>query len=512
MYRFVFSPSEKDPVVIIKFLLNPSFARKMKKNNRGNTVSASMIFKTMERYVVMAFQMIVQIVIARILDPSDYGLISMMTVFIAVANVFIQNGFNMAIVQKKDADITDYSTALIINLSIGVVLYLLIVLFSPAIASFYYQPYITKCMPVMALLLIIGSVNAIQIAIANRHMLFKNLFKCNVVASFSSGVIGIVSAICGLGVWALIIQQILHSLVLSIMLLFQQHWKPNWVFDKTKARELFSFGWKLLAAGLINQIYNELNSLVIGRRYHSDDLAFYTKGSQFPKYVTTGVDSSINTVMFSAFSKNQENVEALHKQMKKSITVNSYIVFPILTYLGIAAVPIVKLLLTDKWLPMVPFMQICCLTFAFHPLASTQMQAIAAVGRSDVRLKIEFLKKGIGIGLLILMMSKGPMGIAISAAITSIVSIIIGAVACRITTGYPLKNLLTDIAPILLASIVMAIPISFIGRLGMEPVWTVIIELFIGFLVYGLTSYVFKLYGFNYMMGLLKSTIHRNER
>ncbi len=484
----------------------------MKSKSRGNTVSASMIYKTLERYVVLAFQMIVQIIIARILAPSDYGLISMMMVFIAIANVFVQNGFNMAVVQKKDADVTDFSTALIINVLIGSVLYLGIVVFSPSIAIFYNQPYITKCMPVMALLLIVGAVNSIQIAIANRQMQFKNLFKCNVVASFSSGVLGISAALIGLGVWALIIQQLTNSVVLSIMLYLQQHWKPNWVFDRKRAGELFAFGWKLLAAGLLNQVYNELNSLVIGRRYTSSDLAFYTKGSQFPKYVTTGVDSSISTVMFSAFSKNQNNRDALHEQMKKSVVVNSYLIFPILTFLAVAAEPIIKLLLTDKWLPMVPYMQICCLIFAFHPLASTQMQAIAAVGRSDVRLKIEILKKGIGVLLLILMMDKGPMGIAISAAITGILGVIIGAVAGKVTTGYPLKSLITDLFPISIASIIMGLPMFFIGKIPVPSVLLVVLELLAGIVTYWGISIVFDFYGYSYLKNYLKEKKNKRNR
>ena len=476
----------------------------MEDKSHDNTVSVSMIYKTLERYVVLAFQMVVQIIIARLLAPSDYGLISMMMVFIAIANVFVQNGFNMAVVQKKDADVTDYSTALIINVFIGVVLFLVICVFSPTIAAFYKQPYITKCMPVMALLLIFGAVNSIQIAIANRQMQFKSLFKCNVVASFSSGVFGISTAVCGLGVWALIIQQLSSSIILSIMLYLQQHWKPNWAFDQKKARVLFGYGWKLLAAGLLNQVYNELNSLVIGRRYSSSDLAFYTKGSQFPKYVTTGVDSSISSVMFSAFSKNQNNRDALHEQMRKSVIVNSYLIFPILTYLAVAASPIISLLLTEKWSPMVPYMQICCFTFAFHPLASTQMQAIAAVGRSDVRLQIEFLKKGIGILLLIMMMNKGPMGIAASAAVTGILSVIIGAIAGRLTTGYPLKRLLTDLAPIILASIIMCIPMFYIGKFSLPSSLLVFLELLVGAVTYWGTSAIFNLYGYNYLKRFLK--------
>lgn len=474
------------------------------KKSSGNSVSASMIYKTLERYVVLAFQMFVQIVIARILSPSDYGIVAMMTVFISVATIFIQNGFNMALVQKRDADETDFSTALIVNLAIGLVLYIIIALLSPLIASFYNQPYIETCLPVLSLLLVFGSVNSIQIAIANRKMLFKNLFKCNVIASLLSGIAGIGAALLGWGVWALIIQQLTSSIALSIMLYLQQHWKPNWKFSGRSAKQLFSFGWKLLVAGLINQIYKELNSLVIGKKYTSSDLAFYTKGSQFPKYITSGIDSSIGSVMFSAFSKNQNNKLALHEQMKKTITINSYFVFPILAILGAAAEPIVKILLTEKWLPLVPYLQICCITFALHPLASTQMQAIAAVGRSDVRLKIEILKKAIGILLLLFAINYGPLWIAISAAIAGVIGVIIGAIAGRITVGYPLKNLFTDIGPTFLITLFMTAAMMAVGQYPFNCYILLLIQTIVGCVIYLVLSKCFSLYGFEYMVNMIK--------
>lgn len=479
--------------------------------NKGNSISSSMIYKTMERYVVMAFQMIVQIVIARILEPSDYGIVSMMMVFIAIATIFIQNGFNMALVQKKDADETDFSTALMVNVAIGIFMYAVIALSSPAIARFYNQPFIDKCLPVMSLLLVFGSVNSIQIAIANRKMMFGQLFMCSVVSSFVSGVLGIVCALFGLGVWALVIQQLSSSVALSIMLLFQQHWVPNWTFRKDSAKSLFSFGWKLLAAGLLNQIYNELNSLVIGKRYTSSDLAYYTKGNQFPKYLTMGVDSSISSVMFAAFSKNQADRKSLHSLMKKTIIVNSYLIIPLLALMAMVAHPLVTVLLTDKWQPLVPFLRICCITCALHPLASTQVQAIAAVGRSDVRLKIEIVKKGIGIGLLVLAVPYGPMVIAISAAIAGIIGVIIGAVACSIITSYPFKNLATDNLPVLITTIISMAPLYFIGKLNLNPVLLISIDCIVGLGFYLFISAIFNLYGFQYMKKYVKNIFSNNK-
>lgn len=467
---------------------------------KGNSISASMVFKTLERYLVMAFQLIVQIVIARILTPEDYGVVAMMSVFINIANVFIQNGFNMALVQKKNAGSRDYSTALSINLFIGISLYLCLLCSSSYIANFYNQPLIAVYLPVLGLMLVIGAFNSIQIAISNRFMYFKSLFKCNVTASIVSGLIGIMSAYLGAGAWALIIQQLSNCFALSIMLLFQQQWKPSFTFDKKSATEMFSFGWKMLCAALLNQIYNELNSLVIGKRFASSDLAFYTKGKQFPLYITQGLDTSISTVMFSALSKKQSDERGLHEMMRKAMNTNTFLVFPCLAILAMGAEPFTVLILTEKWLPLVPYMQICCLTFAFHPIGTVQMQALAAVGRSDMRLNLEFVKKSIGLLLLFASLHLGPMAIAISAAATSILSTVIGAFACKYVVHYNYKNTVLDIVPTLSFAIISCVLMYFSSRISTNNSFiSLAVIAMTGFLSYGLITIIFKPLGFKYI-------------
>ena len=327
----------------------------------GNSISASLIYKSMERYVVMAFQLLVQIVIARILTPSDYGLVAMMSVFISIASVFINNGFNSAIIQKKDADSKDFGTALLINFIIGLFLYLLLFLCAPLIAQFYNEPQLRVCLRVLALILPIGSISSIQSAIAVRRMRFRNLFICNVMGSVTSGVIGISAAVLGAGYWALIAQQISSVIIIALALTYHATWKPSFSFNAKSARNQFNFGWKMLCASLINAIYNELNSLIIGKKYSAADLSFYTKGRTFPSTITSGVDSALQSVLLSSFSKNQDKEEELHRLIRISSVSNTYLVVPVLCFLAVAGDTIVSLLLTDKWLPMVPYMQICCL-------------------------------------------------------------------------------------------------------------------------------------------------------
>lgn len=463
----------------------------------------------MERYIVMSFQLVVQIVIARLLSPDDYGVVAMMTVFISVANIFINNGFNMAVVQKKEANNEDYATAFTINMLIGISLYLTLFFFSGLIADFYKQPLIKTYLPILGLLLVFGSVNSIQIAIANRHMLFKKLLKCNVTASLLSGIFGVAAAYWGMGVWSLIIQQLSNSVILSIMLFLQQHWMPKFGINEESAKTMFSFGWKLLAAGLINQIYNELNSLVIGKKYTSGDLAFYTKGNQFPNFLTSGLEGAIGTVIFAALSKKQGDYTKLHVLMRKSIVTNSYLVLPALAILGMVAAPLTEILLTEKWLPLVPFMQICCFTRALHPVASVQMQSLSAVGRSDMRLKLEFIKKGIGITLLVQAVSYGAFAIAISAAITSVISVMIGAIACKHVVRYSYSNtlqVLIPIASITLASIAGMYLVSILVA-GLNSYLQLISISIVGFTIYLLISLFAHTEGLN----LLKSKLFTSQ-
>lgn len=471
---------------------------------KQETIAASMLWKTLERYSVLGSQLLVQIVIARIISPDAYGLISMMTVFISIATVFIQNGFNMALVQKKTANDTDCSTALFINFAIGMALYLILFAAAPLIADYYHEPLITQCLRVLGIILLIGSVTSIQTAIATRHMQFRALFIGNLLGSIVSGVAGIAAAIIGFGVWALIIQQLTNRLVVTLALLVLLKWRPQFVVDKASAKSMFTFGWKLLAAGMINQIYNEMNNLVIGRRYTATDLAFYNKGKQFPNYVTTGIDGSIQSVMFSAFSKNQSNKKAVHEMLRKSISVNTYIIIPLMVGMALVAEPFTAVLLTEKWLPIVPYMQICCLTFVLHPIETAHLQALAAIGRSDIRLKLEFIKKPIGIGLLLIAIPYGPFAIALSAMVTSLVSFVVDMTASRICIKLSFREQIRDLLPSALLAGVMGIAVCCLKYLPIDNLALLFVQVTVGGIVYLGLSAVIKPVGYRYVLQFVK--------
>lgn len=478
--------------------------------SKQNGVASSIMYKSMERYSTMAFQLIVQIVIARILSPSDFGIVAMMTVFINVAGVFIYNGFNMAVIQKKNADEKDFSTALIINIIIGVTLYLLIYVTSPAIAYFYKENDLTICLRVLALILPIGSVYSIQSAILSRNMRYDTLFVCNLGGSILSGLLGVVSAIMGMGFWALIIQQMSNIIIATLLILIKSDIRLRFAFVAKSAKEMFDFGWKLLVAGLINVIYNELNSLVIGKKYTSSDLAFYTKGKTFPTALASGVDSALQSVILSALSRKQEDYEALRSLMRKSMIVNTYVIMPAMAFMAIIAKPLTLLLLTEKWLPMVPFMQIICLTVAFHPIGTISTQALAAAGYSDIRLKMEFIKKPIGLLLLLVSLKYGPLAIAISAAVTSLISFFIGIVACQIYLHYPLISVFKEIFPSLLLSLFTGFVSLWFVFINISSILIIIIQGLLFFTLYILLSKFFSLEGYGIIHNRIKD-IYRKK-
>lgn len=464
---------------------------------KESSVGGAMIYKSMERYFMLAFQMIVQIVVARILSPSDYGIVAMMSVFIAIANVFIQNGFNMAIIQKETADVLDYSTALTLNILIGLFLYILLFLSAPSIANFYMTPDLKIALRVLALILPIGAVSSIQNAIATRMMHFQKLFTCNVIASVSSGIIGISAALLGFGYWALISQQMSSVIIVAIALTVNASWKPHLEYSKQSAKEMFSFGVKLLVAGLINQIYNQLNSLVIGRKYTSADLAFYTKGRMFPGMITNGVDSALQSVSLSVFSKKQNDKKALYALMSKILCANTFITIPILTFLFVCAPQIISFLLTEKWLPVVPYLRLCCVTFMFHPITSICLQSIASVGRSDIRLKLEFIKKPIGILLLILFIPYGPLKIALGAFITTLLGVSITVISTHRIVGYRVGSFMKSLMPSFCISTIMGLIVYLLSFLfhDTNPLVELLIEGGSGFMIYLILSKILKIQG-----------------
>ncbi len=330
--------------------------------NKFNIV-ANLFWKLLERIGTQGVQFVVQIILARLLLPSDYGTFALIIVFVSLANVFIFSSFNTALIQKKDANETDYSSVFYLSLLVAVLLYGILFLIAPYVAAFYDQPLLIPVLRVLAITLFMGVFNSIQNAVIARRMEFKKLFYSSLLATIISGTVGISMASLGFGVWALVASQMTNQLFVTIILFVTVQWRPQLLFSLERLKGLFSFGWKLLASSLINTLYNNLYSLIIGKMYNSSMLGFFDRGRQFPELIVANIDGAIQAVMFPVFASQQTETEILKNIVRRTIAVSSFVIFPMMIGLAAVAKPLVIVLLTEKWLPWVPFIQIYGLFF-----------------------------------------------------------------------------------------------------------------------------------------------------
>lgn len=479
----------------------------MSEENIKNKVLSGLFWKIMENGGVQGVQFVVSIVLARLLSPDEYGIISLITIFITIANVFVQSGFNTALIQKKEADEVDFSSVFYLSFGVAALLYLVLFLAAPSIGDFYNKPELSPVLRILSLILFFGAFTSIQTAVVSRRMQFRKLFFSSLGAVAVSGLLGIVCAWLGAGVWALVIQQLSYQLISGVILWFTVRWRPALLFSWERVKVLFSFGWKLLCSSLIDTVYNNVYGLIIGKIYNSEMLAHYDKGNQFPNLLVNNINGAIQSVMLPALSTSQDERERMKGMVRRSITTSSFLVVPMMAGLMAVAEPMVSLLLTDKWLPCVPFLRLMCLSYAFWPIHTANLQAINAMGRSDVFLKLEIIKKGIGIVALIAGL---PFGVYVMVALKPVVSLIstfVNAWPNQKLLGYSLKEQWADLLPSFLLSAVMGIAVYGLSFLGLGAFATLCVQVAAGVVLYAGLSWVFKIECFRYLLGTVKELV-----
>lgn len=468
-------------------------------------IFSSLFWKLMERGGVQGVSFIVSIILARLLTPNEFGLIALVTIFITLANVFVQTGFNTALIQKKNADDIDFSTIFYISLLIAGCLYILLCFSSPIIAHFFNQPQLVLVIKVLSLILFFGAINSVQVAVISRNMQFKKLFYSSIGAVIASGIIGIMMAYMGFGVWALVGQQITSQLFTTIIMWFTVHWRPKLLFSYKRLKSLWSYGWKILVASLIDVIYLDLRSLVIGKLFSPAMLGYYDRGKQFPTVIVNNIDGSIQSVMLPTYASHQENRERVKSIVKRSITTSSFVIFPLMMGLAIVAEPLVKIILTDKWLPCVPFLQIYCAVYAIRPILTANIQAIKGLGYSGDFLKVEFINKVIGIVILVISVQYGVLAIAWGVLLSSIISIFLYTYPNIKILNYKLNEMLKDVTPAFFLSIVMALIISLLRFTELSMLGLLVLQVMLGMVVYILLAWVLKFEVFIYLINTLIS-------
>lgn len=483
----------------------------MSKNKDRDSFFSGFFWKFNEQITAQLVSFIVSIVLARILSPSDYGLVSLVNVFIILANVFVTSGFGTALIQKKDATELDFSTIFYCSFVFSLFLYVVLFICAPYIGDFYHNDKVVSVVRVYGLALPIAAFNSIQQAYIARKIAFRKIFISTSAASILSGVIGIICAFLGFGVWALVIQSLSNSIISTIVLFIQIPWRPKLLFSFKEAKILLDYGWKVLAADFIGTFFGQLRNLVIGRYYSTASLAYYNRGDQFPNLISTNVDSSISTVLFPVMSKHGDDLVRLKAMVRRSLRTSTYLIMPLMFGLAAVAKPLIQLLLTDKWLPAVPFMQILCVSNAFATVTNTNLQVLKASGRSDVLLKLELVKKPVYLVLLIIGIKYGVMMVAVTMLIYSVYAAIVNMSPNKKVINYGIKEQLSDIVPSLLLSILMFIAVKSLEYLNISSVLTLLVQIIVGILIYILGSVISRMESFAYLSGYLRGMLKKGE-
>lgn len=478
---------------------------------KGKSVVSGLIWSFGERITAQLVTFFITILLARILTPDDYGTVSLILVFVTLANVFVSNGFGESLIQKKNASESDFSTIFWCSFSFSILLYILLFFSSPYIAAFYGNDMLSPLTRILALKIPISSISTIQHAYVSKHMQFKKFFFSTLGGTIISGVVGVIMAYNGFGAWAVVFQYLINTTVDTIVLLFTIPWRPHFYFDITSARKLMSFGWKMTLSSFINSAYGEIRSLIIGKIYSSGDLAQYKRGQQFPQLFITNINTAVSAVIFPTMSMVNNNLVDVKRLTRRSMAVTAYIIFPMMVGLSIIAKPLVLFLLTEKWQPCVPFLQLACISFGLQPIQTANCQAIKAIGRSDVYLTTEIMKKTIGIGLLLGFMHRSVMAVAIMDVIATFMSAIISIVPNKRLIRYGLLEQVKDLLPSILLSFVMGMTIYPIGKLALPNIMIVAIQVFVGTFIYVGLSLLSKNDSMFYLINILKPMIHEGD-
>ncbi len=468
------------------------------------------IWRFMQNAGTHVVSFIISIVLARLLTPEDYGVIAMITVFTSIAMVFINTGFSSAIIQKKELSDTDKNTMFHSGLAVSLVLYTVLFFAAPYIAVFYKEPLLTSLLRVESLIVVIGALSSVQRALVTRELKFKKSFMASLSGAVAHGISGIVFALLGFGPWALVYSTIINNVVSGLVFWCKVDWKPRFEFSFASFGNVFSFSIKMLFSSLLDTVFNNIRSIIIGRQYSSADLAYYNRGYQFPTLVMTQVDGAITTVLFSSLSKYQSDWEKGLQVLRRAMKTSIYVCTPLMAGLCAVADPMVRILLTDKWEDSIPYVRLVAIICAFWPLSS-QRHALNSLGKSGVSLRLNIIGKIITIVLLLLTYRHSVMLMIASSIFGSMICLVINAFVYRKHLQYKFRYQLADMVPSVLLSAAMGFATYAVMLFDLNSWLTLIIQVPLGIALYIIGSIIFKFDSFYYILDMLKGFIKRKK-
>lgn len=450
---------------------------------------------------------LVTIVLARLLDPENYGMISIVMVFISFLDVFVTGSFSSALVQKKSADNLDFNTCFFLSFGLAWVLYAALFAFSPTLAHFYNMNELSAVIRVMGLRLPIAAINSIQQAYIQRAMEFRRFFWATLAGTLISGIIGISMAYVGCGIWSLVAQYLTNAVINTVILFFIGGWKLKFQFSIQRLKKIWSFGGKVLATQLLFTFEGNIRSLIVGKVFGPADLAYFDQGKKYPNLLVSNINTSINKVMLPAFSERQDDHERLVSALSRSIRIGIYVLTPVLLGFAMVSEDFVHVILTDKWLPCVPFIQIFCLSYLTRPLESSCQQALLAVGKSGTVLICIMAINGASILLTLIsvFILRSVLAIALFTLLITLISI---AVFMRFThkhLGYSHKQQLFDLLPSLAIGIIMSAIVYLVALININPIVSLFLQILVGLATYISMSVLFKIEPFYFLLSFFKN-------
>ena len=472
-------------------------------------ILSNLIWRFLERCGAQGVTLIVSLILARLLDPEVYGTVALVTVFITIVQVFVDSGLGTALIQKKNADDLDFSSVFFFNLALCIAMYFALFFAAPFISVFYKMPDLTAIIRVLGLVIVFSGVKNVQQAYVSRNLLFKKFFFSTLTGTIAAAVIGIYMAYSGYGVWAIVFQMLVNTAVDTIILWIIVKWRPKMMFSLQRLKGLYSYGWKLLVSALIDTGFNKLQQMIIGKVYTKSSLAFYNQGEQYPLAIVSNINASIDSVLLPVMSKAQDDPNAVKNMTRRAIKTSTYIIMPCMVGLGVCAEPLISLLLTDKWLPCVFFLRVFCFSYAFWPIHTANLNAINALGRSDLFLKLEIIKKIVVLLATLSTMFISVKAMACSVLVTSILGQMINSWPNKKLMDYSYFEQVKDMLPQIILSFVMGVSVYCVQFIKLPDIFTLLIQIPTGVLIYWLLSKLLHIDSYEFLIETVRELFNK---
>lgn len=500
-------------------MLFKTFARKgrnydkMKESSLKSSAFSGFIWKFAERICAQMVSMVVSIVLARLLLPEDYAVVGIVSIFFTFCNVFISGGLGTALIQKKNADMVDYSTILHISMIVAALIYVVMFFFAPYIAKIYEIDLLIPVIRVMGLTFFINAFKSVLCAYTSNNLQFKKFFLSTIVGTIVSAFVGIFMAKNGFGAWSLVAQQMTNSFMDTVILYFTTKFKVLFVISWKRFKRLFSFGWKLFVSSIISVIYDQINPLIVGVKFKPTDLSYYTKGKSFPSLIDSTINNTLSAVLFPVISKVQDEKTYVLNITRKYIKTASYLIFPIMCGFFAVSESFVKILLTEKWFFAVPYMQIFCFSYMFNIIQTGNLQAIQAIGRSDVSLILEIIKKScyFVVILAFVLLSDSPIMLAFSTIVCTVIATLVNTFPNRKLLGYKYRYQLMDIVPNLFIAILMGVVVLVMNNINISAYLLLPLQVIVGGILYVGLSLITKNENFYYLLSTIKQFLKKES-